>query len=370
MAALLAATAIAALALAPAANAGGDPVASGHFDLALSPAFKKKLKSKRTWVKVRGVSIEAGSVDPVTGAASLKLSGRLIFQHRHKRAVFANLSATLGPAGTLEGSALNRHGSRKRAMTLFQLSGGSVAREGFGAKVSGVRATLAPSGAGRLGRRLGVHLPAGSAGSLVVDTQPETVAVVGGMATVTQDLSPGSIADKLRAHCIDPDGGVSPSGAATEPAAGSFLIPVAGGTISPDGWTAGKVDLGGGLDVAVGGPGLPAGCPTSAVATIHFANFAVDIAHQSVLTDLSVSGPYSPFGDTSVQIELQGNTADATMLADPSTHILTASGADLGLDQPSATMMNALLPHPSGGASTNFAAGDLLGSADMTVRVR
>lgn len=368
---LFAASAIAALTLAPAANAAGDPVASGQFDLAFSPAFKKQLKAKRTWVRARGVSIETGSVDPVGGAASLKLSGSLKFQHRDKTVVFENLSATLGPDGALEASVLNHHGAGKRAVTtLFQLSEGSVAREGFGANVSGVQASLAPSGAARLGRRLGVRLPIGNAGSLAVYTQPETVAVVSGLATVTQDLSPGGIAPKLRAHCIDPDGGVTPSGAASKPAAGNFLIPVAGGTISPTGWIAGKVDLAGGLDVTVGGPGLPAGCPTSVVATIHFANFAVDVAHTSVLTDLTVGGPYSPFGNTVIPVELQGSTANATMVADPSNHSLTASGAQLGLDQVSAQMMNNLLPHASGGSIPSFNAGDLLGSADMTVQTR
>jgi hypothetical protein len=371
LAALFAASAIAALVLAPAASASGDPVASGHFDLAFSPAFKEQLKAKRTSVRARGVSIETGSVDPVSGTASLKLSGSLKFQHRDKTVVFENLTATLGPDGALEAGALNRHGVWKHAATsLFQLSGGSVVREGFGAKVSGVQASLAPSGAGRLGRRLGVHLPSGNAGSLAVYTQPETVAVLSGLATVTQDLSPGGIAPKLRAHCIDPVDGVTASGAATKPAAGSFLIPVAGGTISPDGWNAGNVDLAGGLDVTVGGPGLPAGCPTSVVATIHFANFAVDVAHTSVLTDLTVGGPYSPFPNTVIPVELQGSRANATMLADPSNHSLTASGAQLGLDQVSAQMMNNLLPHASGGSIPSFNAGDLLGSADMTVQTR
>ncbi len=368
---LFAASAIVALTLAPAANAAGDPVASGHFDLAFSPAFKKQLKAKRTWVRARGVSIEAGSVDPISGVASLKLNGSLSFQHRQKTVVFKNLSASLGPGGALEAGALSRHGVWKRAATtLFQLSGGSLARVGFGAKVSDVQASLAPSGAGRLGLRLGVRMPGGNAGSLAVYTQPETVAAVSGLATVTQDLSPGGIVPKLRAHCIDPVGGVTANGAATNPAPGSFLIPVAGGTISPTGWTAGKVDLAGGLDVTVGGTGLPAGCPTSVVATIHFANFAVDVAHTSVLSDLTVGGPYSPFGNSVIPVELQGSTANATMLADPSNHSLTASGAQLGLDPVSALMMNNLLPHASGGSIPSFNAGDLLGSADMTVQTR
>jgi hypothetical protein len=124
------------------------------------------------------------------------------------------------------------------------------------------------------------------------------------------------------------------------------------------------------MDIEVGGPGLPGGCPTSSVATVHLANFAVNVARKSVLTDFSVGGPYSPFGSTVIRTELQGDTSHATMLADPVAHVLTASGAILGLDQGSVAIMNQYLPHVSGGSSTNFAVGDMLGSASMTVNSR
>jgi len=61
---LFAASAIAALTLAPAANAAGDPVASGQFDLAFSPAFKKQLKAKRTWVRAQRDSCDGELPDP------------------------------------------------------------------------------------------------------------------------------------------------------------------------------------------------------------------------------------------------------------------------------------------------------------------
>jgi hypothetical protein len=58
------------------------------------------------------------------------------------------------------------------------------------------------------------------------------------------------------------------------------------------------------------------------------------------------------------------------MLADPAAHVLTASGASLGLDAASVMVMNQYLPHVSGGSSTDFAIGDVLGSAGMTVNTR
>jgi hypothetical protein len=370
---LLAASALIALALAPAAGAAGDPVASGRFDLALSSTFKQQLKAKRVSIRAQGLSVEGGSVDPVSGAGSLKLSGSLKFRHGRSAVVFGKLTATLGPDGALKGSALHRHGAPTRASTtLFQLSGGSLVRDGFGAKISGMQASFGQGAARNLRRKLGIRLRSGFAGSLALQTQPETVEVLGGMATVTQDLSPGGVADKLQAHCINPTLGVAPTAAATQPGGPGtpFQIPVAGGTISPNGWTAGQVNLAGGLDIEVGGTGLPAGCPTSSVATIHLQHFAVNVAHRSVLTDFSVGGPYSPFGAAVISVELQGDTSNATMAADPATHTLTATGAALGLDGASVYVMNTYLPHPSGGPSTNFAVGDTLGTAAMTVQSR
>jgi hypothetical protein len=368
---LLAASMLAALVVAPSAGAAGDPVAGGHFDLALAQSFKQLLHKRHSSVAVSGLAIQSGSVDPISGSGSLKLSGRVKFSHRRKSVVFQKLTATLGPNGSLTGSAVLRHGRAGASTNLFDLNGGSVARDGFGARISGVQASFGLGSARGLRHALGVRLPSASAGSLAVATQPATVEVLGGTATVTQDLS-GAVAAKLRAHCIDPVNGIRPSGQANQPGGpgSSFQIPVSGGTISPNGWTDGEVDLSGGMDIDVGGPGLPGGCPTSSVATVHLANFAVNVAHKSVLTDFSVSGPGSPFGNSVMRVELQGDTSQATMLADPANHVLTASGATLGLDSVSVSVMNQYLPHVSGGASTNFAVGDMLGSASMTVNSR
>ncbi len=369
---LLAASMLAALVAAPSAGAAGDPVAGGHFDLALAQSFKHLLHKRHSSIAVTGLAIQGGSVDPISGSGSLKLSGRVKFSHRRKSVTFQKLTANLGPNGSLAGSAVRRHGRVSGASTnLFDLNGGSVTRDGFGARISGVQASFGLGSARGLRHRLGVRLPSASAGSLAVATQPATVEVLGGTATVTQDLS-GAVASKLRAHCIDPVNGIRPSGQATQPGGPgtSFQIPVSGGTISPNGWTDGVVDLTGGMDIDVGGAGLPGGCPTSSVATVHLANFAVNVAHKSVLTDFSVSGPGSPFGNTVFRDELQGDTSQATMLADPANHVLTASGATLGLDSTSVMVMNQYLPHVSGGASTDFVVGDMLGSASMTVNSR
>ena len=368
MIAALAVLALSATPLAPTAAAAGDPVASGQFNLSVSPSFKARLKAKHVRMRVSGLAIQSGAVDPLTGHATLKLGGSLRFEHGKKKVSFQKLTATIGPGGTLTGNAL-RHGRPvAKATTLFWLNGGSVARDGFGARVTGVQASFA--GAKSLGRGLGVKLPGGNAASLDVQTQPETVEVLSGSATVTPNSS-SDIASKLSAHCIDPVAGVRPSGAATQSGGPGtpFQIPVSGGTISPNGWTAGQVNLAGGLDIQVGGPGLPSGCPTSSVAIVHVANLAVNVAHKSILADFSVESPYSPFGDAVMPVEMKGDVSQATMTADPANHVLDASGAALGLDSTSVTFMNAYLPHASGSVP-DFVTGDVLGTASMTVHTR
>ncbi len=367
LATTLAASAFSAAALAPNASAAGDPVASGHFDFALSPAFTEQLRARHVSVRTKDLTIQSGAVDPTTGAATLKLGGSVRFKHRGQQITFGKLSATIGGDGSLKGSRLTRKGAAAGSLTLFRLSGGSVAREGFGARVSGVDASFG-SATHKLARKLSVRLPGGTAGSLVVATQPATVEVLGGNATVTQN---SALASTLRSHCVDPVNGITVNGDATEPGGPGtpFQIPVSGGTISPNGWTDGVVDLAGGMDIEVGGPGLPSGCPSSSVATVHLANFAVNVANKSILSDFSVGGPYSPWPGMVLRVELQGDVSHATMLADPANHSLTASGAQLGLDPTTTMVMNQYLPHANG-AVTPFAVGDVLGSAAMSVSTR
>jgi hypothetical protein len=367
LATTLAASAFAAAALAPSASAAGDPVASGHFDFAISPAFSKQLRARHFSVRTKSLTIQSGNVDPTTGAATLKLGGSVRFKHRGQRITFGKLTATIGGNGSLRGSRLTRRGASTGSLTLFELNGGSVVREGFGARVSGVQATFGDA-TRKLSQKLGARLPGGTAGSLVVATQPATVEVLGGNATVTENPS---LSSTLRSHCIDSVNGVTVNGDATEPGGPGtpFQIPVSGGTISPNGWTDGVVDLAGGMDIQVGGPGLPSGCPSSSAATVHLANFAVNVANKSILSDFSVGGPYSPWPGMVLRVELQGDVSNATMLADPANHSLTASGAQLGLDPTTVMIMNQYLPHASG-TVTPFQVGDVLGSASMSVSTR
>ena len=155
-----AASACAAMVMAPMASAAGDPVASGRFDLALSPALKAGLKQEGASIKASGISIASGSINPVTGAASLKLNGSLQLRRGTTIVRFRKLGATLGSAGTLTGAAVGPRGAQKRPTTILNLKGGSVSRAGFGAEVDGIQVRLAKGGAKKLRRTLGLRVPA------------------------------------------------------------------------------------------------------------------------------------------------------------------------------------------------------------------
>src|SRR5205085_5349949 len=126
-------------------------------------------------LKIKGGS----SLDPTTGAGTIKL-GKITFKKGGKKVIYGNAKAILGSKGRISGS-----GGK-----LFRLSKGTVARNGFGARVSGVKVKLLGSAAKRINKKLGLHsLHGGSAGKLTVDEQPQTVQIISGTAFVDVPLS-------------------------------------------------------------------------------------------------------------------------------------------------------------------------------------
>ena len=176
---------VAALVFAPTAFGAGDPVASGSFHLKLSRSFQQQLRRNGVAMKPKVFSVEQGSIDPITGTGTLTLKGKLRFKHGHKKVVYNKVTATLGSNGVLKGGGVK----------LFNLRGGTVVRNGFGADVSGVKASFRKGAAKKINKRLGLHsLHRASAGSLSVSEQPQTVEVTGG--------------NGARGPRPDPDGGL------------------------------------------------------------------------------------------------------------------------------------------------------------------
>ncbi len=351
------------LAFAPTAFGAGDPVRAGSFQLKLSQAFKNQLSRHGVAMTPKSFAIKSGSIDPITGAGSLTLSGKLRFKHDHKRVVYGHLNATLGPGGALRG------GKTK----LFSLHGGTVTRNGFGAEIRGVDLNFLKSAAKKLHKALDLNaLRSGDVGSLAVSVQPQTVEVLSGTASVEPALGPGSISSKLAAHCVDPNTGVSVIAPGTQPGGPNTTIffPVTFGTISPTGLN-GVIQEAGGIQLANGGPGLPSGCPASSNFTIRLSDLSVDLLNRTVSAHVALSGSGSPLGNLDAQISFPIDVNDAWVNPDPQAFVVTANGTVIRLNQSAAYLLNLVLPQPSpGDPSMQFADGDAFGTAGVTVQVR
>ena len=374
------------LVVTSAAFGAGDPVGSGTFNFKRSSGFKHQLKRNHVKLKPKVFSITTAgsSVDPITGAATLKL-GKINFKKGNKKLVYSNAKATLGANGAKG----NIKGSTGK---LFSLSGGTVVRNGFGATVSGVKVKLLKGAAKKINRKLGLHsLHKGSAGKVEVAEQPKTVAIVSGEAIVTPNASltpgTGTVASKLASHCIDALSGVTViPPATTAGAAQPFHFPVNGGTVSPAG-TDGVLTAQGGVRLANGKGTLgvlqPASCPSFApgvgtsTAYLDQTNLATNLGLLNIQADVFLGGTNPPIvlggpGPKGVAI---GQVIDASNLkvddANPTTHHIKISGALIKNNGTASQTLNLFFPQPSPPTpSQEFANGDIFGTAVLDVTVR
>jgi hypothetical protein len=396
----------AALAAAPAALASRDPVASGSFSLTLSRGFKKQLARSGVLMTRTALPIRTGAIDPIAGSGSLALGGKLRFKRAGKFVAFTNLSAELGPGGVLIGKKARGH-----RVQLFGLRGGTVAREGFGAKISGVEASLLPSAvkqvrAGLLRDRANQARPklalrAGLAGSLAVSVKPQTVEVTGGEMQITPGLptSAGTVASKLSNHCINlfPDGVLAglpsgPQGVApatqdsftigpgpTLTGSGTLHLPVTGGTISPVG-TAGVINQAGGSTLTSTSDSLFGlfGCTTTN--TVRQTDFSTDLLRGTASAHVVVSGPPAPLGgDHGTVVTENLDISNATVSADPAAHTVTVSGIKVTINKASALDLNQTFQQPiynifhqpiNPDPNMELIAGDVIGVATLSATVR
>jgi hypothetical protein len=368
---------LATLAVAAPAHAAGDPVASGSFELKLAGSLRKQLKQGHASLRAGSLTIVQGTVDPVTGAGELTLGGKLRFARGHKKLSYGKLTATLGSGGALKSA----------GKPLFALSGGSLQRNGFGADLGGVKLKLQRSAAGKIKRKLGLRsLRAGSAGSLNVSEQPQTVQLSGGTAFVNPYASnvPGTVAAKLSAHCIDPVNGVTTRAPATQP--GGLLtpyhFPISGGTISPSG-DDGLIQQAGGLTIAnfhpaPGASGFPSGCKTNAASPPPLAqlaeyDFAFDLLNKTVKSHVVITNhPTQPNGDQGTVVQANLDSSNLVVTVDPQAHTASATGAVIQINAGTALYLNQVFPQPLANfdSSKEFAAGDLFATADVTATIR
>ena len=360
---------VAALVFAPTAFGAGDPVASGSFNLKLSRSFKNQLRRNGVAMKPKVFTVEQGSIDPITGTGTLTLKGRLRFKHDHKKVVYNKVTATLGSNGVLKGGGVK----------LFKLSGGAVTRNGFGADLSGVKASFLKSAAKKINKKLGLHsLHRASAGSLSVSEQPQTVEVTGGnVHVVPEPLSAGSgtVTSKLLAHCINGLTGVTAIGPGIKnpPAlTPSFDFPVTGGTISPQG-TDGVVNSAGGIELA-NTNGNIGDCDTAPppLATLEQTDSSYNLLSNYISSHVVIEGSVPTVGDQGVGIGSNLNASNATVSANPDDHSVTVNGTVIRFNKGSALFLRQTFPQPTSSydASMEFVSGDLFGTMNLTVTTR
>jgi hypothetical protein len=363
------------LAFSGTAVAGQDELKGGSVVIQLQKSRGLKLKPKTITMLITG-----GAVDPVDGSGTVQVVGGFKAKRGKSKTQVKITTLTLG-ANSGQGS-ITAKVNKDFIANFGSLSGGSVARTGWGATISNVGATIAGPGAKALnlalapkkkrkgakksvGRKVKGGQTLGTVVSIVTD--PRSVEVVPGSGTLTlhTDLG-GAFASKLPDHCIEPlTGGVAPIPPATQSLA-DFDFPVTGGSAAPD-FSAGEVITGGGQTITKNSTLLltPPSCGSAEPPN----------GTQLVSTDLSVafdlntmrSIPTLPSGTTLPRAPLATiDFSTGTRSVDPATKTLNVAGATVRLADLAAPLLDQTFPNQSGDASNDFVTGDAIGTIDLT----
>ena len=377
------------LLLSGTATAGQDELKGGSVVLKLQNSRGLKLKPKTLTLPITG-----GAVDPVDGAGDVQVNGAIKARRGKGKTKVKIVTLTLGANGG-RGSITAKVG--KDFVSKFgTLSGGTVARSGWGATISNVRATIAGRGAKALTRAFAPRKKKGKGASksargkvkagqplgtvVSITTDPRSVEVVPGSGELTlhtQAVPPGPFVNKLSQHCIDPlptgsPPGVAPIAPATSSGLGGaeYHFPVTGGAIGPD-FSAGEVITGGGQTITKNSTLLvtPDSCPDAAPpngtqlkSTDFGVAFDVNALRAVATLPSGTVLPRAPLGAI--------DFSTGTRTVDPTTKTVTVTGARVTLADLAAPLLNQNFPNQSGMASNDFAAGDLIGTIDLTATLR
>ena len=368
------------VAITSSAMAGQDQLKGGSVVFQLHGSRGLKLKPATLNLPITG-----GAVDPIDGSGTVQISGGFKAKRGKHKTKVTITSFTLGANGG-PGNIAAKIGKRKVG-SFGTLVGGTVTRDGWGARIQNVSASLAGKGAQALSRAFsgrkhkgakksgGGKVKAGQPlGTIVsVTTVPLAVEVVPGTGTMTLNTDAmGAFVSKLPAHCIDPlptgsPAGVSPVAPATANLLGTtYTFPVAGGSAAPD-FSAGEVITGGGQTITKNhssNPLNPGACDsadppvgTKLVSTDIGVNFAQNSLNSTAALPTGAS-LRAPLGNI--------DFSTGTRSLDPNTKELTVTGASVTLSFPAALSLNQFFPTESGNASDDFVAGDAIGTIDLT----
>jgi hypothetical protein len=333
------------------AMAGQDDLKGGSVEIALAGSHGLRLSPASLQLPISG-----GAIDPIDGSGTVAAAGAFKLKRGKRTTKVKIIGLSFGANGG-PGSIAAKVNKRK-VRRFAVLSGGSVTRDGWGARISGVTAVLGPKGNRALASRAkgGQRL-----GTVSATTVPRSVEVLPGGTLVFK--ADNGFANKLLAHCITPLGV-----AAIPPATQNltqFTFPVTGGSISPA-FDAGNVISDGGQTIAKDNnlsipftcnQGPPVG--TKVIQTQFQAQFALQaLASNTVLPD-------GPVGIAGLGIF---DLSAAKTSADVDTKQITITDAPIHLDGLSAFILNQVFPNESGDPNNDFAGGDLLGTMSLSVK--
>jgi hypothetical protein len=370
------------LALSGTALAGQDELKGGSVVIQLQNSRGMKLKPKSLNLPITG-----GAVDPVDGSGTVQVSGG--FKAKRGKGKVAVKITTLNLGANGGRGSITAKVNKDFVGNFATLSGGTVARTGWGATISNVRATIAGRGAKALNRAFSARkgkkgakksarggVKAGQAlGTIVsITTEPRSVEVVPGTGELvlhTQAVPPGPFVSKLTQHCIDPLPSGSPPGVAPiDPATTSgvggadYHFPVTGGSAAPD-FSAGEVITGGGQTLTKNNsPFNPSGCSQGPPVGSQLRSIDLSVAFD---INSMRSIPTLPDGTTLPRAPLAMiDFSTGTRSVDTATKTLNVMGATVNLADLAAGTLNQVFPNGSTDPANDFATGDLIGKIDLT----
>jgi hypothetical protein len=361
---------VAALVASSAALAAPDPLSSGSVVLQLRSSGGLKLKPGTL-----SLPITTGELDPLTGAGTVETVGALRAKRGKHKAKVKITSLDLG--GTGGTGRINAKVGKRRVNGFAKLSGGTITRDGWGARLGGVAARLGAKGARALTRALAPRSGAKASaaaggikagkplGTVSVSGVPKTVEVLpGGTLVFTADLDFGQ---KLAAHCISalmPDGATAIPPAVQSGLLGRvFTFPVTGGSIAPD-FSAGRVTSAGGQKIRKNDGTILNNCDQGPPVgtTVTQTEFEAQFELKALASFTTL--PTGPVGIGSLGTF---DLAAATTSADVNTKQVTVTDAPVMLDSLSAFILNQVFPNNTGNPDNDFMAGELLGTMSLSV---
>lgn len=348
--------ALLALAMAPAARAAYDPVASGATVLRLDRSFLRLLRAKGVELSTReGASFGKGSLrfpvaggkfDPRTGRGTVEHGGTVLFRRGGR---------------TLSLKGLQLKTTRRSSPLVARLGGGQlklgpaqgieVSRRGFGERVSIPSMRLTAKFATRLSKRLGLRgIEEGTPiGSAVTRTNPATVTILPkGRAQLELDPAMAAKLDELHVA-------VNPIFPAERP--GLFTLPIFGGKMALD-FATGFLQLQGGIEFVQLSGGQ-----------VIWRESRVDLETRSLEPEAEIL-PSPPFGGKSGRVPvLTLGLEGAVTATDPGPRTLTMTGAPLALSDGTAAQFDEVFAKNQG-KQGSFHGGEILGRLSAAAEAR